>query len=90
MEEFGFAIKQHLELQARNRLLEAELPIDRYRDAGGAVAAHPVFAPAASEPLEDTQEWSFPDEITVRGEREPLLQPVDELWSGNPSFDWGD
>jgi hypothetical protein len=79
-ESFGLAIKEHLELQRRNRLLEAEMPLERYREPG-AVAVSPV--------LEETQEWVMPETRTVI-EHEPLFPPAEELWSGTPAFDWGD
>jgi hypothetical protein len=78
-ESFGLAIKEHLELQRRNRLLEAEMPIERYRDPGSA---------PASAVLEETQEWALPESPTMI-EHEPLFPAADELWSGTPAFDWG-
>jgi hypothetical protein len=77
---FALAIKEHLELQRRNRLLETELPLDRYRD-GSPDGATPV--------PEDTEEWVLPEAATVLG-HEPLLRPAEELWTGTPAFDWGD
>jgi hypothetical protein len=74
---FALAIKEHLELQRRNRLLEIEMPLDHYREGGPA----PV--------LEDTQEWVLPEAATVMG-HEPLLPPVEDLWTGTPAFEWGD
>ncbi len=79
-ESFDLAIKEHLELQRRNRPLETEMPLDHYRD-GSPSGATPV--------LEDTQEWVLPEAATVMG-HEPLLPAVEELWTGTPSFDWGD
>ena len=86
-ESFGLAIRQHLELQARNRLLEGEMPIERYRT--GTVSNHALFKSEADAALEDTHEWSFPGEVRAAGDREPLFEPVEELWSGTPAFDWG-
>ena len=76
-ESFDLAIKEHLELQRRNRLLESDMPLSDYRDGSSA----PV--------LEDTQEWVLPEAATVMG-HEPPLQPAEELWTGTPAFDWGD
>ena len=87
-ESFGLAIQEHLELRARNRLLEAEMPLDRYRTES--VSNHSLFKSEEAAVLEDTLEWSFPDEVRPEGQREPLLEPVEELWSVSPAFDWGD
>ncbi len=78
---FDLAIKDHLELQRRNRLLEGEMPISAYRD--------PPARPAVV--LEDTQEWVMPDAPAVlEHDVEPLFPPPEELWTGTPAFDWGD
>jgi hypothetical protein len=82
---FDLAIKDHLELQRRNRLLEREMPLDQYREPGSARAA----SATASVVLEETQEWVMPDARTVI-EHEPLFPAPEELWSGTPAFDWGD
>lgn len=94
-ESFSVAIQDHLDLQRRNRPLEAEMPLSSYRDGRAA-------APA----LEDTQEWAMPEAPAVLAEEwvtpespavlehepepEPLFPPAEELWSGTPAFDWGD
>jgi hypothetical protein len=80
-ESFGLAIQEHLELQRRNRLLEAEMPIEGYRDPSAAVSASTL--------LEETQEWTLA-ELRTESENEPLFPPAEELWSGTPAFDWGD
>jgi len=89
---FDLAIKEHLELQRRNRLLEAEMPLEHYKEPGSAPAASaPVSASAsasASAVLEETQEWALPEDPTVLG-HEPLFPPAEELWAGTPAFDWG-
>jgi hypothetical protein len=84
-ESFGLAIQEHLELQRRNSRLEDEMPIERYREPGARRAA----ASAGSTVLEDTQEWVMPDAPTVI-DHEQLFPNPEELWSGTPSFDWGD
>jgi hypothetical protein len=76
-ESFAVAIQDHLDLQRRNRLLEANMPLSAYRD------------PRAAPALEDTQEWVMPDSPAVM-EHEPLFPPAEELWSGTPAFEWGD
>jgi hypothetical protein len=85
-ESFGLAIQEHLELQRRNRPLEKEMPLDGYREPGArrAAAQH-----ASSVVLEDTQEWVMPDAPTVI-DHEPLFPAPEDLWSGTPTFDWGD
>ena len=82
---FDLAIKDHLELQRRNRWLEREMPLSSYRDgpAPGAVAVPALV-------LEDTQEWVMPDSPAKLEHAEPLFPPPDELWTGTPAFDWGD
>jgi hypothetical protein len=79
---FDLAIKDHLELQRRNRLLEDEMPLSSYRD-------RPVPAARAAIALEDTQEWVIPESPALL-EHEPLLPQTEQLWSGTPAFDWGD
>jgi hypothetical protein len=74
--EFGSAIQHHLELQRRNRMLEPDMPLAQYRDGH----TDPVSTAIA---LEDTQEWTIPDDA-------PMLPPAEELWSGTPAFEWGD
>ena len=77
MDELGSVIQEHLDLQRRNRLLEAEMPLDHYREV------------SVADVLEETQEWVLPEARTVI-EHEPLFPPAEELWSGTPAFDWGD
>lgn len=76
-DSFGLAIKEHLELQRRNRPLDGDMPLEQYREGGLASA------------VEDTQEWVMPDSRTVL-DHEPLLPAAEELWTGTPAFDWGD
>jgi hypothetical protein len=82
-ESFDLAIKEHLELQQRNRMLEPDMPLAHYLEgsANGVNGSTPV--------LEDTEEWVLPESATVMG-HEPLLPPAEELWTGTPAFDWGD
>ena len=81
---FDFAIKEHLELQRRNRMLEAEMPLSTYREGPAPAAAY-----RAAVALEDTQEWVMPESPALL-EHEPLFPPPEQLWSGTPAFDWGD
>jgi hypothetical protein len=86
---FDLAIKEHLELQRRNRLLEAEMPLELYKEPGSAPAVAAPVSASASAVLEETQEWALPEDPTVLG-HEPLFPAAEELWSGTPAFDWGD
>jgi hypothetical protein len=82
-ESLGLAIKEHLELQRRNRMLEPEMPLAHYReDSPNGNGNGNGHAPVV---LEDTQEWQLPDRSA-----EPLFPPADVLWTGTPAFDWGD
>jgi hypothetical protein len=81
-DSFDLAIKAHLELQRRNRMLEAEMPLAAYRDG-------PAPAVQVAVALEDTQEWVMPESPALL-EHEPLFPPPEQLWSGVPAFDWGD
>lgn len=80
-ESFDLAIKDHLELQRRNRLLEGDMPLSSYLDPG--------TNGQAAVALDDTQEWVMPESPAVL-EHEPLFPAAEELWSGAPAFDWGD
>ena len=77
-DSFGLAIKEHLELQRRNRLLDGDMPLEQYRERSPASA------------VEDTQEWVMPEVATVLSHHEPLFPAAEELWTGTPAFDWGD
>jgi hypothetical protein len=81
-DSFDLAIKDHLELKRRNRLLEADMPLAAYREDGAAPASRAAIA------LEDTQEWVLPEVSTVIA-HEPLFPAPEELWTGTPAFDWG-
>ena len=85
---FDLAIKDHLELQRRNRLLEPQMPLSTYRDGPPATNGHATNGHAAIA-LEDTQEWAMPESPAML-EHEPLFPAAEELWSGTPAFDWGD
>jgi hypothetical protein len=78
MDDLGSVIQEHLDLQRKNRLLEPEMPLDRYRDG------------RAAPELEETAEWVLPESRTVLDDHEPLFPAAEELWTGTPAFNWGD
>jgi hypothetical protein len=82
---FGRVIKEHLELQRRNRPLETTMPLDRYVDRR-VVDGHALFKPertARHEEASKRDDWPTRDE--------PLFpESPEELWSAPPAFDWGD
>src|SRR5207245_3529943 len=77
---FALAIKDHLELQRRNRELETDMPLAAYRDGGAVEAVE----------LGDTQEWVMTEMATVLAHDEPLSPRAEDLWTATPAFDWGD
>jgi hypothetical protein len=83
---FGSVIKQHLELQRRNRHLDGEMPLDRYLDQP-AVANHALFKAEESARAEERPQ---PEEWPTRDDGPLFPQSPEELWSSSPSFDWGD
>jgi hypothetical protein len=82
-ESFGLAIREHLDLQRRNRELETDMPLAHYLEGGVASVNGGEHA------LEDTQEWVLPEAGTVI-DHGRLFPSAEELWSGTPAFDWGD
>jgi hypothetical protein len=82
-ESFDLAIKEHLELQRRNRMLETEMPLEHYR------AESEPSSGGGTQVLENTEEWVLPEARTVIGHEPPAPAAV-ELWTGTPAFDWGD
>jgi hypothetical protein len=83
---FGSVIKEHLELQRRNRHLDGTMPLDRYLDQP-AVANHALFRAEATAQAEERPQ---PDEWPTREDGRLSLESPEELWSSSPSFDWGD
>ena len=82
---FGSVIREHIELQRRNRRLDTAMPLDRYRDPR--MENHSLFTPETSTVHDDAAQL---DEWPTR-EREPLFSETPEdLWAGPPSFDWGE
>jgi hypothetical protein len=93
---FGRAIREHLELKRRNSLLDGTMPLDRYREQD-AVGSRPPFEPQESTRLqeatrfEEARHESALADVWPDREREPLFgESPEDLWSGSPSFDWGD
>jgi hypothetical protein len=82
-ESFGLAIKEHLELKRRNRMLEPEMPLEGYREGSTRSSG------GGTQVLESLEEWVLPQERTVIGHERPT-PAADELWTGTPVFDWGD
>jgi hypothetical protein len=86
MDPFEDAIKEHLELKERNSILEPEMPLARYR-AEHMLANHAMFRSEAEAQEEDTggeqDDWPLAEPDT------DLPEP-EELWVGDPAFDWGD
>jgi hypothetical protein len=88
MEPFGQAIKEHLELKERNSMLESEMPLARYR-AAHMPADHALFRSEAEAREEETASEKEQDEWPLADPDTDLPAP-EELWGGNPAFDWGD
>ena len=58
-DSFDLAIKDHLELQRRNRMLEAEMPLSEYRD-GPPIATNGHAAATPSPPTKSRRLISRP------------------------------
>jgi hypothetical protein len=99
---FAEAIREHLELKARNSALDPEMPLDRYLD-GDLLENHPLFKSEEQARIEETldgepaaelcsERLPWPGEETVEnaaGAEGPALDEA--LWTGRPrDFDWGD
>ena len=96
---FSDAIREHLELKARNA--ELDVPLDRYLD-GDPLENHPLFKSEEQARIEETldgepaaelssERLPWPGEETVEnaGAEGPALDEA--LWTGRPrDFDWGD
>jgi hypothetical protein len=100
---FANAIREHLELKARNAGLEGEMPIDPYLE-GDPLENHPLFKSEEQARIEETldgepaaelssERLPWPGEETVENASSDAEGPaLDEaLWTGRPrDFDWGD
>jgi hypothetical protein len=98
---FADAIREHLELKARNSTLDGEMPLDPYLD-GDPLENHPLFKSEEQARIEETldgepaaelssERLPWPgEETTVEDAAEgPALDEA--LWTGRPrDFDWGD
>ncbi len=97
---FAQAIKEHLELKARNATLAGEMPLDPYM-TGDPLENHPLFKSEEQARIEETLDgepaaelrserlpWPGEDE-TMEDAEGPALDEA--LWTGRPrDFDWGD
>jgi hypothetical protein len=96
---FASAIRDHLELRARNADLDDQMPLDRYLD-DDPLANHPLFKSEEQARIEETldgepaaelssERLCWPGEETVESVEGPALDEA--LWTGQPrDFDWGD
>jgi hypothetical protein len=96
---FAEAIREHLELRARNAELDDEMPLDPYLSEDP-LANHPLFKSEEQARIEETldgepaaelssERLPWPGEETVESVEGPALD--DALWTGQPrDFDWGD
>ena len=96
---FAQAIREHLELRARNSGLDTDMPLDRYLDEDP-LENHPLFKSEEQARIEETMDGEpaaqlsserlpWPGEETVEDVEGPALDEA--LWTGRPrDFDWGD
>ena len=84
---FKQAIKEHLVLRAQNTVLEAEMPLSRYRSEEMS-ANHAVFKSEAEAVREETRDGAQADWPVA--EADSGLLASDELWARSPTFEWGD
>jgi hypothetical protein len=96
---FADAIREHLELRAKNAELEEEMPLDPYLD-DDPLANHPLFKSEEQARIEETldgepaaelssERMPWPGEETEESAEGAALDEA--LWTGRPrDFDWGD
>ena len=96
---FAQAIREHLDLKARNSGLGTEMPLDPYLD-GDPLENHPLFKSEEQARIEETldgepaaelssERLPWPGEETVENVEGAALDEA--LWTGRPrDFDWGD
>jgi hypothetical protein len=96
---FAQAIREHLDLKARNAGLDDDMPLDPYL-TGDPLENHPLFKSEEQARIEETldgepaaelssERLPWPGEETVENVEGPALDPA--LWTGRPrDFDWGD
>jgi hypothetical protein len=97
---FAKAIREHLDLKARNAGLDGEMPLDPY--LGDTFENHPLFKSEEQARIEETLDGGEPAPVELSSERLPWPgeeteenaegAALDEtLWTGRPrDFDWGD
>jgi hypothetical protein len=101
---FAEAIRDHLDLKARNAGLDGDMPLDRYLN-GDVLENHPLFKSEEQARIEETldgeiaavelppsERLPWPGEETVEDVEGVEGAALDEtLWTGRPrDFDWGD
>ena len=96
---FAEAIREHLDLKARNAGLDDDMPLDPYL-TGDPLENHPLFKSEEQARIEETldgepaaelssERLPWPGEETVENVEGPALDEA--LWTGRPrDFDWGD
>lgn len=96
---FSQAIREHLDLKARNADLDSRMPLDRYLD-DDLLENHPLFKSEEQARIEETMDGEpaaelsserlpWPGEDTVESVEGPALDET--LWTSQPrDFDWGD
>jgi hypothetical protein len=98
---FAEAIREHLDLKARNSGLDGEMPLEPYLDED-TFENHPLFKSEEQARIEETLEGEPAVGLDTSSERLPWPgeetaesvegAALDEtLWTGRPrDFDWGD
>ena len=96
---FAEAIRDHLDLKARNAGLDAEMPLDTYL-TGDPLENHPLFKSEEQARIEETldgepaselssERLPWPGEETLENSEGAALDGA--LWTGRPrDFDWGE
>ena len=96
---FAEAIREHLDLKARNSGLDAAMPLDSYL-TGDPLENHPLFKSEEQARIEETldgepaselssERLPWPGEETAENAEGAALDEA--LWTGRPrDFDWGD
>jgi hypothetical protein len=96
---FAAAIREHLDLKARNSGLDGDMPLDRYLGED-TFENHPLFKSEEQARIEETldgepaaelssERLPWPGEETAESVEGAALDET--LWTGRPrDFDWGD
>jgi hypothetical protein len=96
---FAEAIREHLDLKARNSSLDRDMPLERYLE-GDPLDNHPLFKSEEQARIEETldgepaaelssEHLAWPGEETLENAEGAAVDET--LWSGRPrDFDWGD